>query len=95
MNTETHNWLQYREVVAECSAINGTSVSFPLPNAQGPPRNGGGVERLQEPEVREDQSETVSSGHNRTTALMNSQQLDYLSMTGPINIQTSYGMSHR
>jgi hypothetical protein len=71
LNTETHNWLQYREVVAECSAINGTSVSFPLPNAQGPPRNGGGVERLQEPEVREDQSETVFSEH-KTRALMNS-----------------------
>lgn len=45
-----------------------------------------GMERLEETEDKEDKSETESSGHDRTPALMNSHSCGYLDRISPVNI---------
>ena len=48
---------------------------------------GNWVKCKQGPQDGEEGCESFTSRSEKDAALMNSQQLDYLSMTGPINIQ--------
>lgn len=68
----------------EGSALSGTSVPHPLSLTLG------GEGCTEEPEVREDQGSTVSSGYGRKIILMNSRQLwlptQDLHKSKPVNI---------
>lgn len=68
LNKVQDNW--------ECSVINRTSRSHFLHYGSGTVMEEG-TEILQEPEIGKDQAETVSSELGRTSALMNSQQLQF------------------
>lgn len=75
IDTETHNWLRYREKEGtECPALNGSAVLHPfLPRLKDHTEEG--EERLQGPEARTKHKGAVSSRHIRAAAHMDSQWL--------------------
>lgn len=68
VKTETHNWTNCREsMIAQCLALNRTSVSHL------PPQGSGSITEYYKTEVVEACCKLVSFGHVRTIALMSSQ----------------------